>query len=104
VLTALTTCFRSAFAILCEVPWVVRGTTATVAILAALAASFRRTLTVVRKVAGAMLAANLSCARSLLAILCEIARVPRMSLFGHRMYLLFDLCEDEHCPSFAATG
>lgn len=88
VLAAFAAGFGCAFAILREVAGVVLGAATAVAVLTALAASFSGTFAIIGEVAGAVLPTDVASARGFLAILGEVARVPRMSLFGHRMYLL----------------
>jgi hypothetical protein len=85
VLAALAAGLSGTFAIMREIAGVVLGTAAAMAVLATLPACLRGTLAIVRKVAGAVLPAKLSGARRALAILGKIARIPGMSLVGHRM-------------------
>jgi hypothetical protein len=88
VLATFAAGFSCAFAILGKVARIVLGAAAAVAVLTALAAGFGCTFAVIGEVAGAVLPADMASARGFLAILGEVARIPRMSLFGHRMYLL----------------
>jgi len=55
--------------------------------LAALASRFRGALAVVGEIAGTVLSADMAGARSLLAVLGEIARVSGMGLLSHRFPL-----------------
>ena len=73
------------FAILREIAGIVLGPTAAMAIFATLTACLRSALTIVGKVAGAMLPSKLSRACSALTIFSKVAWIPSMSLIGHRI-------------------
>jgi hypothetical protein len=83
MLATLASGFRRALTILCEIARIVRRTATTVAALTALAPGFHRTSTIMGKVAGALLSADMSRARRLLAIERKIASIGDGSRIRH---------------------
>jgi len=88
LLAALATCFGCAFAILREVPAIVLGAAASVAVLTTFAPGFGCSFPIVGEIARAVLPADLASTRCLLAVLGEVARIPRVSLVRHCVMLL----------------
>jgi hypothetical protein len=83
LLAAFATCFGCAFAILCEVPTVMLAAAAAVAVLTTFAPGFGSSFPIVGEIARAVLPADLASSRCLLAVLGEVARIPRVSLVRH---------------------
>jgi hypothetical protein len=83
VLTSLAAGFNGTLAILGEVARVVFGAAAAVAVLAAPASGLGCAYRIVGEITPAVLAAYVSGARSLLAILGEVAGIAGMSLVCH---------------------